>query len=294
MTLERREVLNDLGSQSIGSFFDKRRSMKFNFDTALLNSLKVSMQAGASLLQTFYKSFDVNPRDRDQLDRYANIRLSSNPFTKVTTGIYLSVGQTEFVNVDGSLSQDNRAETTYDLRPEFTYRITERVSLKQTYGLNIEFTEYHFTEDDNFLDRNFTFTNTVKAKLSNSLDTEVYYQLRLHDRGSYLRPEPTAERELSITQEDRRDQMRISFRYQINSHLTLLGRNDYSQRTDLRTGRNTTFTDGGVEIGVEGNYDFGPERVLKLRMQRVKRFGRFNSKEQEDYWVMDSSLTYAF
>ena len=187
-------------------------------------------------------------------------------------------------------------ETSYDFRPEFTYTVNPRIEIRQTYGLNIEFTEFDFNPNDNFLDRNFTFTNNFKTHLTPRLTTDVYYQLRLHDRGSYLAPEPGQERLLDIEQEDRRDQMTISFRYDVTPSLAMLGKTDYSQRREEQPafGTSTTFTDGGLELGVEGNYQWGNDRRLTLRLIKANRFGQFSSPEQENYWIMDTTLNYAF
>jgi hypothetical protein len=294
--VENRDVLHDLGPQSVGSFDEKYQQLNLNVSHSFTNTLSASFKTGATLLQNFYVDFDVSPRDRDQLEQFVNARIQSTPFPKISAGVYVSVTKTEFVNIDGSLSQNNREETTYDFRPSISYKMNERVEIKQDYGLNIEFSDFVFKEDDNFLDRNITFSNTITARLSKALDVDLYYSLRLHDRGSYLSPTPASERLLNINQEDRRDEMKINVRYAINSRLTLIGKNDYSQRVDeiLGTGRQNKFTDGGIEIGLEGNYKIGGGNTFKFALRKVNRFGRFNREEQEDYWVMDSSIRYTF
>ncbi|MEE9271238.1 MAG: hypothetical protein V3V49_13375 [Candidatus Krumholzibacteria bacterium] len=293
--IERREVLNDLGPQSLGSFRDERRGARLTLAHSFTPTFTFNFQTGASISQAFFLDFEINPRDRDQLDQFMNLKINSKPFPKITASIYLALNQTDFVNIDGSLSQNNRAETTYDFRPELTYTLNDRIQIKQTYGLNLELTEFDFDENNNFLDRNFIFSNTVRSRLSKALSTELYYQLLLHDRGSYLRPAPGEERLLNIEQEDRRDQMNVSFRYKINSHLTLLGKNEYSRRRDqFGAGNATVFIDGGLEIGIEGAYRWGTEKNLNVKLRKVNRFGRFNSEEQESYWIMDSSVKYAF
>ncbi len=293
--LENRERLNDLGPQSLGSFTDKQRSARFSLTHRFNKTFDMNFQTGTAIVQAFYLDFEFNPRDRDQLDQYVNLKLNSSPFPKTKASVYLAVNQTDFVNLDGSLSRNNRRETTYDFRPELTYTLNPRIEIRQTYGLNLELTEFDFAEDDNFLDRNFTFTNTVRARLTGALTTEFYYQLLLHDRGSYLLPPEGGERLLDINQEDRRDQMSVSFRYTINPHLTLLGKNDYSRRRDeFGAGRSTIFTNGGLEIGIESAYNWGEAKTLNLKLRKVNRFGRFNSEEQEDFWIMDSSVRYAF
>jgi hypothetical protein len=297
ISMDNFEILHDLGENSLGTYIDKRQSVRVVVDYPVTSTLKTDLSLGATLFQNFYRDFDVNPRDRDQLNQYIELGISSMPFPKIKASVSLAASQTDFVNISGTLSSNNRKETSFDFRPEFTYKITDRVELMQQYGLNIEFTDFTFTEDENFLDRNFMFTNTVRAQLTSRLSTMVRYTLLLHDRGSYLAPFPGAERLLDINQEDRRDAMKITFRYQITPRLAILGGNDYTVRRDVFSGGSRTtpaFRDGGVEIGAEGNYGWGSQRTLRFRLVKVNRFGQFNSPEQEDYWVADSALNFGF
>ncbi len=295
IVLDSFEVLHDLGENSLGTFIDKRQSARIVLDYPVTGTLTTSLSLGTALFQNFYRDFDVNPRDRDQLNQFIKLGIRSAPFSKVTTSISLSASQTDFVNISGSLSANNRKEISFDFRPEFTYKINDRVELMQQYGMNIEFTDYVFSEDDNFLDRNFMFSNTIRARLTPRLSAMLRYTLLLHDRGSYLIPYAGAERLLDINQEDRRDAMKITFRYRITPRLTILGGHDYTVRRDVLAGpTRPAFRDGGIEVGAEGNYGWGVGRALRFRLVKVNRFGQFNSPAQEDFWVADSSLNFGF
>jgi hypothetical protein len=291
--MEKSDYFHWLGPEKAGSFFDEDKKLKFNWDQGVTANTRLSMQTGVSLVQSVYVDTD---RDRDQRYAFANARLSSQLWPQVNAAVYISVAKTDFVNISASLSQNNRAETTYEFRPEFTYRINDRLQLSQKYGLSIQYSDFVFQEDENFLDRNITFANNFRARLTTNLTADFFYSLRLHSKGSYLSPYEGAEKVLDINQEDRRDEVSIGFRYQLNKNLALIGLNEYGQRRDLMAtaGRNSLFKDGGIEFGVEGNYDLGAQRGLKLAMRRVKRFGRFNADAQKDYWVMNSSLDYTF
>jgi len=286
-----RTLFHWLGPRRTGSYDDKDIRAKFSWTQTLSTTLRFVAQTGASLTQLFYVDTD---RDRDQAYQFANVRLISKLFPKVDATVYVSVSKTDYVSVRASFSQNNRAETIYELRPEFTYKINNRLELTQRYGVNIQFADFVFQENENYLDRNMSFSNRLRTRLSSNLGVDFYYALTRHDKGSYLRPDPTAERILEINQKERRDEMKVSFRYQINSHLAVLGANEYSQRRDLLSPSAAVYKDGGVEVGIDGNYDFGGRRTLKFAMKRVKRFGPFNAPAQEDYWVMDSSLNYTF
>jgi hypothetical protein len=280
-----------LGPVSFGSYDDEDKRLKFGWNQTITSTLRMTAQAGVSLAQSFY--VDTN-RDRDQRYQYANLRLSSDLFPKVDASIYVSVIRTDYLSIPAAFSQNNRTETVYEFRPEFVYKINERIELTQKYGLNIQFADYIFQENENFLDRNVTFSNLLHTQLLSHVTADFYYALQLHDKGSYLRPTPEAERILIVSQEERRDEVEVRFRYQINKHIAVLGMNEYIQRKDILTPSGAVFKDGGLEIGVDGNYDLRGQGNLKLAMKRVKRFGRFNVDAQKDYWVMDSSINYTF
>ncbi len=214
----------------------------------------------------------------------------------MSTNISLSASSIEFVNIDASLSGQNRKETTYDLRPSITFHLNERIQIKQDYGLNIEFTEYVFDENSNDLDRNVRFANTVKAKLTDALNVEFFYELHLHDAGSYLRESPDAERVLSVSTEDRKNRLALGFEYRINERLKAVGDYDYSLRVDkaVGTNRTTEFADGGIAAGLEGNYSWDGGQSVTFTLLKVNRYGRFNTDLQNDYWEMNSQIRYAF
>lgn len=295
LDLENQSSLSDFGPTSVSGNRSKRRRIRLVLNQDFTKTLSANVIFGTTLLQTFYLKFFENPRDRDQFDQLINIRIRSRPFPKITAQIYGAVHKTEFVSIHRSQSQNNRSQLSLNFRPEFTYEISKMVSLNQIYGLNIEFTDFVFNENDNELDRNITFSNTITARLFPTLELELFYGLLLHDRGSYLRDTPTSQRFLDVEQEERRDQMEIRFRYNVNDYLVVVGSNEYSRKQDTFVGgRTNVFIDGGLELGIEGNYKLGPNRDLKLVLRKVTRFGQFNSPEQENFWVMDSSINFTF
>jgi hypothetical protein len=174
--------------------------------------------------------------------------------------------------------------------------LNERIQIKQDYGLNIEFTEYAFDENDNDLNRNVRFANTVRVKLTDAIDTEFFYDLHFHDGGSYLRESLTAERFLSVDSEDRKDRLTLGVKYRINSHLTAIADYDYSRRVDKIVGSNreNVFADGGIAGGLEGKYNWEGGQSVTFSLLKVNRYGRFNTDLQNDYWEMNSQIKYAF
>jgi hypothetical protein len=223
-------------------------------------------------------------------------KIRSQPFEKIHADVLLAVSGREFISIDQSLSGDNRDEVTYDFRPQFTYKMNDRIEITQDYGLNIEFTDFVYNDNENFLDRNITFSNSVRTRLSAALTTVFRYRLHFHDRGSYLRQNPAEERVLRITQEDRKDLVEIFMNYAVNTHLNVVVRQEYARRKDtiVATGAESVFPDGKIEGGLEGKYNWGAQNALSFSLMKVNRFGTFNSRAQNDFWQMRSNITYAF
>jgi hypothetical protein len=294
--LERREVLHDMGEKSLSSYNEESQSISATLKHTFTPTLSCNLVASTSLSQSYYIKYIENPRDRDQLNQKLSLSINSRPYSKLNASISMSASSIEFVNIHGSLSGQNRKETTYDFRPSITFRLNERIQIKQDYALNIEFTEYAFDENSNDLDRNIRFANTIKARLTDAINTEFYYALHFHDGGKYLRENPGAERFLSVDSEDRKDRLTLGFDYMINSHLTALADYEYSRRVDraVGSGRETEFADGGISGGLEGKYSWGDGQTVSFTMLKVKRYGRFNTELQNDYWEMNSQIKYNF
>ena len=76
----------------------------------------------------------------------------------------------------------------------------------------------------------------------------------------------------------------------------MIGNQDYSRRKDRTIGSSNVRVseDGGIEVGIRGNYNFGANRTLKLTLLKANRFGSFTAEAQKDYWIVDAEIKYAF
>ena len=294
--LDLTKTRRDLGPESVSSQDRRTRDLDFSLNHAFSPTFSFNVSGGALLMQTFYLRFKDNPRDQDQLEYNANVRIRSRPFRKISASIGSSFIRTEFISIHYTLSSNNRIKTRYDLRPTITYNVNERIAITQNYGLAIEFTDHTFIPEDNFLDRNVTFSNDLRAKITNNLRGVFFYSYHFHDRGSYLPEEEGGERFLNREREDRRDQVRLEFDYRVTNHFTVLGKQEYSRRKDRTVGSsNVRVTeDGGIEVGIRGNYDWQNNRSLRFTVKKANRFGSFSAEAQKDYWIVDAEFKYAF
>jgi hypothetical protein len=295
--IENRESVRDLGPLSPRSYDDKNKKASLSILHRFSNTFSIDVSTSTRLSQSFYVRYEENPSDRDQLERSYGVRINSTPFSKLSTSLSMSMISSEVVNIDATLSENNRTTTKYDFRPALTYTMNDRVSVKQDYGLAIEFTEITFNPDDNFLDRNITFSNEVNTRLSKRLKGSFYYALHLHDRGSYLPDIEGGERLLFVDRKDRRDRTRIRFEYRINKHFRILGKHEYSRKKDttVATGREKITKIGGIEGGVSGSFSWGEDRRLSVSLVKANRYSPFDTDERNNnYWIMNAQFMYGF
>jgi len=295
--LDRTEQDRNLGPQSTASFNELSRSFVLQATHRLTDRTNVTAGYDTRLTQSFYVD-PSNPRDRDQLDNAITARLVSDVWRqKINVTIPFSWTQTDFVNIDQSQSANNRVKTRYDFRPTITYHVSGQFDIHQEYWLAFEFTDFDYNPSDNSLDRNVNFINEFSYRLTPKLSTAMSYRLELHDRGSYTPIVAGGERFFEKDTKDRRDRIVLDVEYRMNNHLSAVVDYDYSQRKDFDVVSGNVIrvtTDGGIEGGVVGRYNWGPGRDLRLILKKANRFGPFNTAAQNDFWIMNSELTYTF
>ncbi|HET6348637.1 MAG TPA: hypothetical protein VFH88_06090 [Candidatus Krumholzibacteria bacterium] len=294
---ENSSTLRDYGTQSIASLTDKRKRVAVTASHQFSKTLSVDFNGSTQLQQSFYLKYNENPRDRDQVDNNLNFRLTSTPFKKVGASVNVSYTSTEYINIDATQSSNNRTRELWDLRPGFSYAFNPMLTIVQTYGLSFEYTDYTFNPDQNFLDRNITFSNEFQFHPTKSIDVDFEYALHLHDNGSYLPDPVTGVRLLDVASQDRRDRTRIRVDYRATRHIAFFAENLYSQRQTWSpdTPNDRSYSpDGQITVGTQGNYDWGNGRHLRFQVSKVKRFSQFGADAEKDYWDAQSEFSYPF
>ena len=295
--IERREQFRDLGPQSVGSFDELSRNFNLMLEHQFSRTFSVRGTYDATLAQSFYVS-PTNPRDRDQLENSVTANINSLLWEKLDVKMKLNYTKTDFVNIDKSQSFNNREKERFDFRPTLSLRLSDLLTVDQTYGLAWEVTHFNFHDDDDSLDRTISFANTFRMILTARLTTTFLYQLELHDRGAYVPVDfdPLGQKFFTPRTEDRSDILELGMRYRLNPHLAAELDYEFSQRVDrtIRTGAEQVKNDGGIVGGFVGSYNWGDRRTLNLELKKANRFGEFSTDIQNDYWVMNSSVVYAF
>ncbi len=311
VTLENTKTLRDFGPLSVSSYDDTRMKAAIALAHRFSQTFTFDLAASTALTRTEYLDTEANPRDRDQVDNGMNAKIGSKPFTNFTASITLGYTGSEFISIDASQSSNNRTRELYELRPGFSYAFTEMFSVSQSYAVAIEYTDFVFTPTSNFLDRNLIFTNRFDFKPTSRIGFVFDYAYNFHDNGSYLPNETTGEEELTVEGEDRRDRFNLRLDYRLMSKtvepalpggaqmqrsIAVFAENRYSRFEDRSLASDTQLvtTDGQILVGSRGEYDWGNGRTLKFSLARVKRFSKFGSDAEKNYWDMRSEFNYPF
>jgi hypothetical protein len=296
LQFENNQTLRDLGPQSTASLTDRRKRVALTASHSFSKTLSLDISGSSQIQQTFYLRYAENPGDRDQVDTSANVTLTSQPFKKISASIRFAYSVSNIVNVDSTQSGNNRTRELWELRPTFTYVMNPHLTILQSYGLAFEYTDYDFEADQNFLDRNLTFTNEFQYHPTKPIDFRFKYELYLHDSGSYLPDPTTGVRYLDVNSEDRRDRTTLSIDYKAAKHINFFAENVYSHREEGAPGSDdkSSQADGQITVGSAANYDWKSGRILKFRVARVKRFSSFGVDAEKNYWNATSEFAYPF
>lgn len=310
VTLENNETLRDFGPLSVSSYTDTRRLASVSLKHEFHKDFTIDLDGSTQLTRSEYLDKEANPRDRDQVDTSVGMRISSLLHPRLTGTVNLGYSSSEFLNIDASQSENNRTRQLYELRPGFVYVMNRYLIITQSYGVVIEYTEFDYTDDDNFLDRNLIFTNRFDFRPTARIKFAMDYAYNFHDNGSYL-PDPiTGQEELSVQGEDRRDRIIMRVNYDIltrtvkppgemgglEQFISIFAEQRYNRFEDVSvlTGSKDVNTDGQVTVGSEGRYAFGKGRTLRFLLAHVQRFARFGSDKEKNYWDMRSEFIWPF
>jgi len=295
VTFEGGTTYNNLLPLSTASVYDYRKLVRVAISHRFKPTLTLDLNGSTQLLQSDYLNKAENPRDRDQLDSSVSARLSSVPFSNFLAFVSASYTNSLFQNISSTQSQNNRTRELYELRPGFSYFVNQYLTIAQTYGISIDYTQYKYlaaSSQDDYLDRNFTFNNEFKVKPMQKVDLRFLYTLLVHDKGSYFSDV------LEIDQRDNRQETILAVDYRPKDEFRFFGENTYSRRVEegIEEGEDDAITTtGSIRVGVECNYAWGDKgRKLNVYCARVKRFNPSSTELEKNFWDARSEFSFPF
>ncbi len=300
--IDRKENDVDYGPVSLSSYLETERGIKVSLVQDITDSLKVSLRGSGSLKQRYYRKKDANPRDADYLYYSFLADLDAGLPLKIRAGVKFTYKQYETINIDASLSDDNRTDYTYWVVPRFLLRPTNWFEIGQDYEIKMEFTDFAFRENENYLDRTMIMSTNAKFKFFGSR-LGIRHRYQFIDTGSYLRPPDGSERLYGRTNESFEHRLAVRYEYMPVNDFTLFTYSNYrfqeSNQLGLRDGTkgiiNTRYySSGEMKLGFSRVAEVTKSGKLDLNIAWVRRFGPNLTKERREFWDIDLNVEIKF
>jgi len=294
------EDVSDYGPVSLSSFKERKHMVGVGITQMIGDSVSVSANGSGSLRQQFYFNSTQNPRDADYLYYHGDASFRA-PFRKITTDIRMTAERYETINIDATLSGDNRIEHKYQVEPVLTIRPANWVTITQDYIIKIEYTEFVFTADENYLNRTTSVSTRANFLPFHSLSFLFRHNYLMRDTGSYLQRE--AGKRYSPTNDTREHSLDLTLGYEVSPGFTLnvdngfkIQYNDVFGAVDGRrvTLYTTTFQSGGLRTGFTRTKQYGDFGEIALDVAYVRNYGPYITPERKEYVEANSAVTLKF
>jgi hypothetical protein len=302
LEIERKENDVDYGPTSLSSYLEKESGFKAALTHDISDSLRVTMRGSASLKQRFYKKRDANPRDADYMYYSFFAVLDAGLPLGIRAGVKFTYKQYETINIDRSLSGDNRTDYTYWVVPRFTLLPADWFEIGQDYEIKMEFTDFTYYENENYLNRTTIMFTRAKFRFYRSL-LGITHRYQLIDKGSYLLPPDGGERLYGRAEE--RYEHGLGFRYEFMPLLdfTLYTVSNYKFQETNRLGAvnggtgviSTSYYDSGeMTLGVRRKTKITDSGKIDLDIGWVRRFGPNLTPDRKEFWQINMNMEINF
>jgi hypothetical protein len=291
----------DYGFNSVSSFTEDENKLGFRASQNLGENWDISANGKMSLSQKFYKRYEENPRDVDRFYYGGGAKMSSKPFKNVDASVEIKASRYETRNIDASLSSDNNVEYIYRLIPGFTVHPLGWLTLSQAYEVKMEYTEFTFDKNKNYLDRTTIMSTKAKMKLKKGVSFGFDHKYDMRDTGSYLTV--GNEKHYNRTSENFKHQMKMNVDYKATDFLDFFSSALFNFRKNNRLGieegervvtKSTLYDSGTLKIGFKGKKDIMGNGNMDLDVAYVRNYGYRISDTMRKYWEVKMALTFDF
>ena len=300
--INRRENDVDYGPVSLSSYLEREGGVKVSVTHDITDSLRISLRGTGSLKQRYYAKREANPRDADYLNYYFQADLDAGLPLDIKAGVKFTYRQYQTINIDASLSDDNRTDYTYWVVPRFLLRPTDWFEIGQDYEIKMEFTDFNFNENENYLDR--TLVMSTKANFSVlASHFGIKHMYRFIDTGSYLLPPDGSERLYGRTNESFEHRLTFRYEYVPVKDFTIYSHSNYRFQESNRLGEmggtkgiisTRLYNSGEMALGLSRTTRLTKSGKADLNIGWVRRFGPNLTKERREFWDIDVNVVINF
>ncbi len=301
-TITNREEVNLKGEGSKSSYREEARELSAGINQNISKSSFISLRGTAYITQRFFIVEQDNPRDEDRVFYKGQLRFQAEPFPSISTLISATADKYEIINIDESFSGDNRVEYLYLIEPTIEFRPDSWITLQQDYTIRMEYTDYVYTADKNYLQRTTGLNTSATLRVFKPLGLSFKYTYLLKDKGSYLDNERGIE-VYSPYQENLEDGLAAALSYNFSkdtqiraeSKFRLKKRNQIgSSGGDFVVTSSTDYESGTLLLGFKKYSDLSGLGELDMDIAYIKNYGPYISEKRKEYWDVNASLKFSF
>lgn len=289
------------GPSSLSSYWEREHKVSLGLTHKLTDSLSIAMNGATFLRQRFYVKRAASPRDADYLYYHGDVSIKAAPFPRIGTDVVMSADRYETINMAASISGDNRVDYQYRVAPTITLRPAKWVQLSQEYAIKIEFTDFVYTEDKNYLNRTTTLGTKATLTVLRPLVFGFRHSYLMKDTGSYLMR--AGERRYSKSSGNEEHSLYLDATYQPNPDFMIRASSDFrNQQSNIfgaKDGRRIItskklFESGGMRLGFVRKKNIGSSGAIDLNVAYVRNFGKYITEARKKYWDVNSAITLRF
>jgi hypothetical protein len=301
ITVSTKERTDDYGPLSLSSFSEKEQRVLMRLKQDITDSLSVNMLGSATLRQRYFKKRDANPRDADYLHYQLEGSVDAAPIPRIRTSVLGVVMRSETINIDRTLSGDNRVDYQYRLVPKIFLNPARWLSLSQEYMIKIEYTDFVYKENENYLDRTTTMITNANITVLRPLNLSVKHSYLMRDSGSYLLRDGI--RRYNRDGENLEYGLFLKAQYRARQEMDFIAEVDFKTQENNRFGfregekvvvNSVGYDSGGLKLGVVRRRRFWGSGKIDLDINYVRRFGPYLSAERREFWIVNSSIAFTF
>jgi hypothetical protein len=301
LSATRGERVSDYGPKSLSSMTIREYSLRGGVTQVLGDSLQLSVNGSGRLQQNFYKQRDVNPRDADNLSYSGDATIRAKILPRVSADITAAASRYETIYISGTLSGDNRVDYQYRLGPTIRVKPLGWLSLTQDYTVKIEFTDFVFTDDKNYLNR--TTTLNTRADMVPTRRTAILFRhsYLMKDTGSYLLRKG---REVySPNSRNVEHTLAFDVKYTLSPAFLIKAQADFrtqesgiyglvgTRRAIVRT---TIYESGGFKVGFVRRKDIWNAGSVDLDVAYARNYGTYITEARKQFWEVNSAINLKF
>ena len=282
--------LDESGRPNSGTNHTQDRKLYVEMNKNFTKTLSLRAFGELQISQGFFDHEGLNGKnDKDELRQRlgADLRGNITPLVSAAATVYVRTYDQSYI--DPRQSRNTRNETEYVVRPSYSWKMNERVTVGQSFGLLSKVLENPYAPQQNTLNRSHFMTTSLDYQFTARLLMNTGYDYLLQDNGQYLKDPRTREVYFAPVSRTKKDGIRLGIRYDVVSggKLTFVSRQEATRERTF-----TAVTErGNLALGIESKLDFSG---LKLDCRAMGNRSFNVSLNQRTYFNVDATLQYTF